>query len=81
MSETKLHFTGDEVVARVLDEYPYLEDAFVEFGFKNILNPIMRKTIARRVTLKMACGMKGVELNTFVSTLSERVAEKQGEQQ
>lgn len=72
MTETKAHFSGEEVVASVLDRCPHLQDTFLEFGFKNIINPVMRATLAKKVTLKMACGMKGVDLEKFVTALNER---------
>jgi hypothetical protein len=72
MDDPKPRYTGDEVVAAVLDRSPHLQDTFVEFGFKNILNPVMRATLAKKVTLKMACGMKGVDLASFLNTLNER---------
>jgi hypothetical protein len=71
MTQDKIELSGDEKVAEVLDRYPHLQDKFVEFGFKQITNPVMRRTVARRVTLKMACEMKGIDLSEFIAALKQ----------
>ena len=68
--------TGDSIVSNVIEAHPELEDTFVEFGFKKIVNPVMRKTVAKHVTLSMACGMKGVDIEDFLRALNERVSGK-----
>ena len=68
--------TRDSIVSKVIESYPELESTFVEFGFTKILNPIMRKTVAKHVTLSMACGMKGVDIEDFLRALNERVTEE-----
>lgn len=65
--------TRDSIVSNVLEAHPELEGIFVEFGFTKIVNPVMRKTVAKHVTLNMACGMKGVDIEEFLKTLNERI--------
>jgi hypothetical protein len=58
-------------VAAVLHWHPELEPLFVERGFDLILNPVLRRTVARQVSLKQACRMKGVDLDAFLNKLNQ----------
>lgn len=71
MTKNESLFSGEEKVADVIGRFPGLQETFVVFGFKNIVNPIMRATIARKVTLRMACEMRGVNLDEFLHALNE----------
>lgn len=62
--------TADHCVAAVLHWHPELEPVFVEYGFDLIRNPVLRRTVARQVSLKQACRMKGVEVTAFVDALN-----------
>ncbi len=56
-------------VAAVLAWHPELEPVFVEHGFEAIRNPVLRRTVARQVSLQQVCRMKGVHLERFLETL------------
>lgn len=71
MTTNKSLFSGDDKVADVIGRFPGLQETFVAFGFKNIVNPIMRATIARKMTLRMACDMRGMNLEEFLKALDE----------
>ncbi len=58
------------IVADVLAWYPETEPAFVMFGFEHVLNPIMRATLARQVTIGQACRSHGVNAEEFLFTLN-----------
>ena len=58
------------VVGDVLDQYPHLLPTFLNFGFTPLKNPILRKTIARRVTLESACRKLSVDIVQLVETLN-----------
>ncbi len=62
-------------VGAVLDWFPALEAQFIEAGFDLIRNPVLRRTVARQVSLRQACRMKGVALTPFVAELN-RVREQ-----
>jgi hypothetical protein len=62
----------DHRVAAVLHWHPELEPVFVEHGFDLIQNPVLRRTIARQVSLAQVCRMKAVDLDTFLATLNDR---------
>jgi len=57
-------------VAAVLHWHPELEPVFVGHGFDLIRNPVLRRTVARQVSLAAACRMKGVEVAAFVDALN-----------
>jgi hypothetical protein len=59
----------DHRVAAVLAWHPELEPVFVEHGFELIRNPVLRRTVARQISLQQACRMKGVDLTQFLKAL------------
>jgi len=66
--------TKDWKVAKVLDAYPETLDAFIEVSphFSKLKNKVLRKTIARRVTLDQAARVGGVDLNTLLIKLNRK---------
>ncbi len=64
--------TKDWRVAQVLDRYPATLDAFLEVSphFSKLKNKILRKTIARRVTLEQAARVGGVNVNNLLMKLN-----------
>ncbi len=66
----------EHVVADVLAWYPQTEPTFVLFGFSHVLNPLMRRTLARQVTLAQACRMHGVSLEEFVLSINSAIDDK-----
>lgn len=67
--------TKDWKVAKVLDTYPETLDAFLEVSphFSKLKNKILRRTIARRVTLEQAARVGGVNVSTLLNTLNRKV--------
>lgn len=61
----------DMIVADVLTWFPETESVFVEFGFRPVTNPFMRRTVARQVTLRQACQLHNIEPEDFVAILNE----------
>ncbi len=59
-------------VNEVLDRHPELLEVFVDHGFRPLANPILRKTLARRVTVGEACRQLNVNPVAFVETLNGR---------
>ncbi|HEU5181115.1 MAG TPA: DUF542 domain-containing protein [Candidatus Polarisedimenticolia bacterium] len=58
-------------VGDLLLAYPGLLPVFVSHGFTALANPVMRRTVARQVSLGQACRMHGVDLERFLKELSE----------
>jgi hypothetical protein len=59
------HTVGD-----VLDRDPELLDTFLALGFRPLANPLLRETVARRVTLGQACRQVGREPREVLETLN-----------
>ena len=74
-------FGADHRVAAVLAWHPELETVFVQHGFELIRNPILRRTVARQVSLRQACRIQGVDLAPFLELLerSRRPSEPVGD--
>jgi hypothetical protein len=57
-------------VGEVLDCYPELLATFVASGFKPLANPLLRRTLARFITVEQACRREGVDLGQFLAALN-----------
>jgi hypothetical protein len=70
-SDQTVPITPDLKVAALLDEYPELEPVLIELApaFKNLRNPVLRKTVARVTTLQRAAGIAGLDTAVLVRTL------------
>jgi hypothetical protein len=62
-SETKV---GDLLAA-----YPGLLPTFVANGFAALANPVLRRTVARGVSVAQACRMHGIDVQGFLGQLAE----------
>jgi uncharacterized protein DUF1858/NnrS protein len=58
-------------VGELLAAYPGLLPVFVVNGFAALANPVLRRTLARGVSIAQACRMHGVDLTTFLGQLTE----------
>jgi hypothetical protein len=67
------HRVGD-----VLDRYPFLLDTFLMFGFRPLANPLLRRTVARFITIGQACRQVGVDVDRFLEALNGTVAQQAG---
>jgi hypothetical protein len=63
--------TPDLRVADIAEWYPALLEVFDRFGFKELRNPLLRRTLARRVTVRMACDLRHVPEDRFIEALNE----------
>jgi hypothetical protein len=64
----------EDRVGAVLDQHPELLDTFLSFGFRPLANPLVRRALATRVTLRAACGLAGVDVDRLVTALNARRA-------
>ncbi|MDD5542525.1 MAG: DUF1858 domain-containing protein [Acidobacteriia bacterium] len=58
-------------VAQVLASYPATLDVFLNFGFDQLRNPVLRKTMAHAVTVEQAARIKNLDARLLVSTLNK----------
>jgi hypothetical protein len=61
-------------VAEVLDWFPEAESVLLERGFTAIRSPLLRRTVARQVTLAQAAGLRGVPLDELLAALNRAIA-------
>ena len=69
--------TEDTNVAKLLKAYPESLKILVKYGFSPLENPVMRKTLARTITLKGAKKLLGMSDEKFREMMAElRTLEK-----
>ena len=56
-------------VGDVLRSYPQTLDVFLKHGFTPLSNPVLRRTMARVVTIEQACRREGVDLDRLLTDL------------
>lgn len=77
MTEAPLLITPETKVGAMLDHYPQLIETLISLSdnYKNLKNPILRKTVAPYTPLRLAAQMGGVELSTLIDTLRRAVGQ------
>lgn len=60
-------------VEEILDYYPQTQAVFLRFGFKDITNPALRKTVGKTIPLEMACKMHSVDIDEFLEELNDYI--------
>jgi NnrS protein/uncharacterized protein DUF1858 len=84
-ADTEAGFTYEPVIAgkavraenrvsEVLDRYPELLSIFVDHGFRPLANPLLRRTLAKRVTIAAACRKLDVDLQSFLDVLNSNLS-------
>ncbi len=61
---------GGNSVGDVLEASPDLLPVFLEFGFTPLSNPILRKALAKRITIDGAARRLGLDANTLMNSLN-----------
>jgi hypothetical protein len=69
-----VRITADHRVGDVLTWYPHLEAVLVAQGFTALKNPLLRRTVASRVSLREAAGFVGADLLSLLELLNARKA-------
>jgi len=67
-------------IDELLKQYPFLLDFLITLSpmFKNLKNPVMRKTIGKVATLKKAAAIGGLKVEELISRLSAEIARQTG---
>ncbi len=68
--------TKDTKVFDIVDQYPETLQIFLDFGFAQMANPVMRNTMGRVASIEMATKMHNVDLDKFLNALNNKIAEK-----
>jgi hypothetical protein len=77
-AETRGVVASGDLVGPLLDRHPELLPTLLSFGFRPLANPILRRTMARGITLAAACRFAGVEVEQLVATLNAELARGPG---
>jgi hypothetical protein len=68
---------GNHRVGDVLDWFPETEPVLLDWGFTAIRQPLLRRTIARQITLAQAAAIRGVSLGDLLVSLNRAIATNQ----
>ncbi|GEM_PF-329822 len=69
-----MKFQPTSRVADILSDHPELLEVFRRFGFHALANPVLRATLARRVTVEEACERHRVRAEEFLKALDDTLA-------
>jgi len=69
----QFEITPSTRVGDVLARYPQSLEIFVRHGFTPLRNPVLRKTMARVITIEQACRREGVDLTGLLDELEQMV--------
>lgn len=58
-------------IYELTETYPEIIEILKDMGFKDVANPLMRKTAGKVMTIPKGCKMKGIELSAVIEKLSE----------
>ena len=61
----------DANVAALIDSHPEALPLLIEAGFAPLANPMLRRSLARMVTLRQACGLHKVDAEGLLSKLRQ----------
>lgn len=70
--------TPDMRVSLVLNKWPNLLPVLVDSGFTALANPAARATFAKMITIKQACKVHNIDLDSFVRKLNDTLNGKDG---
>jgi hypothetical protein len=68
---------GKIKVLELIETYPELEDVLIEYApaFKNLKNPVLRRTVAKIATLQQAAAIGGVKTEELINRLRKEVGQ------
>ena len=66
----------DTKVFDIVDQYPETLQIFLDYGFSQMANPVMRNTMGRVATIDMAAKMHNVDREKFIQTLNDKIADR-----
>lgn len=76
--EQKSIITPKTKVLELIETYPQLENVLIEYApaFKNLKNPILRRTVAKIATLQQAASIGGVKTEELINRLRKEVGQE-----
>jgi hypothetical protein len=71
---------GEDKPGPIVDAAPELLKVFVQFGFVALQNPLLRRTLARQITIRQACRMQHVDEAKLLVALNTALNRGRGNQ-
>lgn len=73
--EQKIIITPKTKVLELIENYPQLEEVLIQYApaFKNLKNPVLRRTVAKIATLQQAAAIGNVKVEELVNRLRKEV--------
>lgn len=68
--------TKDTKVFDIVEQYPETLQVFLDFGFSQMANPVMRKTMGKVASVEMATKMHNVDIEKFLHVLNDKINSK-----
>ncbi len=75
---SQFEITPSTRVGDVLARYPQSLEIFVRRGFTPLRNPVLRKTMARVITIEQACRREGLDLTDLLNELEQMELDEKG---
>jgi hypothetical protein len=66
-------------VGEILARYPALLEVFLKFGFQPLANPLLRRTLASRVSIHRACRLQEVNEEQLLEALNQAREQQTGQ--
>lgn len=72
-----MEITRESKLLEVLEAYPFLESQIMNIAppFRNLKNPILRRTVGKLTTLEKVAQVGGLDINNLVNTLRRAVGQ------
>ncbi len=61
----------NKTIYQLTEANPQLIEIMVSLGFKDISNPVVRRTAGKIMTLEKGCKMKGIDFHAVIVRLKE----------
>lgn len=68
--------TKNTKINDAIEQYPEALDVFLKFGFKQLSNPVARKTIAKVFTIAQAAKIHPVNIDDLLKALNEKIPKR-----
>ncbi|MCP5003062.1 MAG: DUF1858 domain-containing protein [Planctomycetes bacterium] len=65
--------TRETKISDVVGQYPETLEVFLQFGFKQLSNPVARRTIAKMFTVEQATKIHPVQIDVLLKALNEKI--------
>ena len=77
MESHKLIINPRTKVLQLIETYPHLEDVMINYvpAFKKLKNPVLRRTVAKIVTLQQAAAIGNVKVEDLINLLRKEVGQ------